>query len=92
MTERICKPRSESTRAIAGEFPEEVCNLPPTNAPGKVTRPPCDRIGFRLCQIEKMNMNKQELIDAVASAVGTSKSAAGEAVDAFVAGCDASSR
>jgi len=30
-------------------------------------------------------MNKQELVDAVASAVGISKSAAGEAVDAFVA-------
>ena len=30
-------------------------------------------------------MNKQELIDAMASAVGISKSAAGEAVDAFVA-------
>jgi DNA-binding protein HU-beta len=32
-----------------------------------------------------MNMNKQKLIDAVASAVGTSKSAAGETIDAFVA-------
>src|SRR5258708_39771549 len=30
-------------------------------------------------------MNKQELVDAVASAVGISKSAAGDAVDAFVA-------
>jgi DNA-binding protein HU-beta len=30
-------------------------------------------------------MNKQELVDAVASAVGISKSAAGEAVDAFAA-------
>jgi DNA-binding protein HU-beta len=30
-------------------------------------------------------MNKQELVDAVASVVGISKSAAGEAVDAFVA-------
>jgi DNA-binding protein HU-beta len=29
-------------------------------------------------------MNKQELVDAVASAVGISKSAAGDAVDAFV--------
>jgi DNA-binding protein HU-beta len=32
-----------------------------------------------------MNMNKQELVDAIASALGTSKSAAGETVDAFVA-------
>jgi len=30
-------------------------------------------------------MNKQELADAIASAVGTSKSAAGETIDAFVA-------
>jgi len=30
-------------------------------------------------------MNKQELVDAIASAVGTSKVAAGETVDAFVA-------
>jgi DNA-binding protein HU-beta len=32
-----------------------------------------------------MKMNKQELVDAIASAVGTSKSGAGETVDAFVA-------
>jgi len=32
-----------------------------------------------------MNMNKQELVDAIALAVGTSKSAAAEAIDAFVA-------
>jgi hypothetical protein len=32
-----------------------------------------------------MNMNKQELVDAIALAVGTSKSAAGETIDAFVA-------
>jgi len=30
-------------------------------------------------------MNKQELVDAIALAVGTSKSAAAEAIDAFVA-------
>jgi DNA-binding protein HU-beta len=30
-------------------------------------------------------MNKQELVDAVASAVGITKTAAGEAVDAFIA-------
>jgi len=30
-------------------------------------------------------MNKQELVDAIASTVGISKSAVGEAVDAFVA-------
>jgi DNA-binding protein HU-beta len=30
-------------------------------------------------------MNKQELVDAMAAAIGTSKAAAGEAVDAFVA-------
>ena len=32
-----------------------------------------------------MNMNKQELVDAIALAVGTSKAAAGETIDAFVA-------
>jgi DNA-binding protein HU-beta len=32
-----------------------------------------------------MNMNKQELVDAIASALDTSKSAAGETVDAFIA-------
>ncbi len=30
-------------------------------------------------------MNKQELVDAIASAVGTSKSAAAETIDAFIA-------
>jgi len=30
-------------------------------------------------------MNKQELVDAIALAVGTTKSAAGESIDAFVA-------
>ena len=32
-----------------------------------------------------MNMHKQELVDAIALAVGTTKSAAGESIDAFVA-------
>jgi DNA-binding protein HU-beta len=32
-----------------------------------------------------MNMNKQELLDAIALAVGTSKSATAETIDAFVA-------
>ena len=33
----------------------------------------------------EMNMHKQELVDAIALAVGTTKSAAGESIDAFVA-------
>jgi DNA-binding protein HU-beta len=33
---------------------------------------------------EKTEMNKQELVDAVASATGTSKAAAAEAIDAFI--------
>jgi len=32
-----------------------------------------------------MNMNKQEMVDAIALAVGTSMVAAGETIDAFVA-------
>jgi DNA-binding protein HU-beta len=32
-----------------------------------------------------MNMNKQELVDAIALSVGTSKAAAGETIDGFVA-------
>src|SRR5260370_18234307 len=35
--------------------------------------------------MESTNMNKQELIDAVASEVGIAKSAAAETIDAFLA-------
>jgi DNA-binding protein HU-beta len=60
-------------------------DLPPTGASGKVTLPPCNSHGQ--CDVpifEKTEMNKQELVDAVASATGTSKAAAAEAIDAFI--------
>jgi DNA-binding protein HU-beta len=38
-----------------------------------------------LLNLENANMNKQELIDAVASEVGITKSAAAETIDAFLA-------
>jgi DNA-binding protein HU-beta len=42
-------------------------------------------MGCRLLKLENMNMNKQELIDAVASEVGVAKSTAAETIDAFLA-------
>src|SRR5471032_1882945 len=42
-------------------------------------------MGCRLLKLENTNMNKQELIDAVASEVGVTKSAAAETIDAFLA-------
>jgi DNA-binding protein HU-beta len=42
-------------------------------------------IGCLSLKLENANMNKQELIDAVASEVGIAKSAAAETIDAFLA-------
>jgi DNA-binding protein HU-beta len=60
-------------------------DLPLACVSGKVTLPPCKPHGQCVVPIfEKTEMNKQELVDAVASATGTSKAAAAEAIDAFI--------
>lgn len=41
-------------------------------------------IGYFSLKLENANMNKQDLIDAVASEVGVTKSAAEETIDAFM--------
>src|SRR6202047_2241365 len=58
---------------------------PAHGAPVARTLP--DRVGWRHLHHLNMEepMNKQELVDAVASAVGITKTAAGGAVDAFIA-------